>query len=300
MSVRVKCYSCNKEFKVKPYRAKTTKNICCSRECSNKMRTIEFSGNKNHQHGLRGSLNPGHKSDIYVSNYGYLLIRSLLHPYANCDGFVFMHRLIMEQHFREIEDYSYLTRVDGYPDWYLSKDVVVHHKDENKLNNSIDNLEVMSLTQHCKQHNNLYTFTEKGKVLKTTRTWRVLTKKHALDAGLDIAANKTGVIKARNSKLVSTGLHIEVPFGHVGLIWSRSGLAVKHGVEVGAGCIDSGFTGEIIVLLYNHSEQEFKYNKGDRIAQLLTIPINLNYYEEVDKLNKTDRGFKGFGSTGVK
>ena len=82
------------------------------------------------------------------------------------------------------------------------------------------------------------------------------------------------------------------------MLWSRSGLSVKYRLEVGAGCIDSGYTGEVKVHLYNHSDEDYKVNIGDKIAQLLTIPVNLNMYKKVQFLEDSDRGEKGFGSSG--
>jgi dUTP pyrophosphatase len=125
-----------------------------------------------------------------------------------------------------------------------------------------------------------------------------LTKQNGLDAGLDIKCSEECVILPGDSKLVSTGLYLQVPTGFVGLIWSRSGLSVKHKIEVGAGCIDSTYRGEIKVHLYNFGKTEFKIQKGDRIAQLLTIPVLLNIYLFTDELEPTDRAEKGFGSSG--
>ena len=124
-----------------------------------------------------------------------------------------------------------------------------------------------------------------------------LCKKHRADAGLDIAANEALVIPAGESRLVQTGIRLEIPEGFVGLLWSRSGMAAKFGIECGAGCIDASYRGEVHVLLRNHSNVEFKVNKGDRIAQLLTVPVDLGFYEKVKELSETDRGAGGFGST---
>lgn len=130
-----------------------------------------------------------------------------------------------------------------------------------------------------------------------------LSKKHDNDAGLDVTSNCDITILAGFSKLVSTGLFISVPDGHVGMLKSRSGLSVKHKIEVGAGIIDCGYSGEVKVHLYNHSGDNYIIKKGDRIAQLLTIPINLSRYElapEIDttSVNIDSRGINGFGSTG--
>ena len=126
-----------------------------------------------------------------------------------------------------------------------------------------------------------------------------LTKQHETDAGLDICASEDTIIWAGEREVVSTGLHISIPDGMVGLIWSRSGLSAKHGIEVGAGCIDSGYRGEVKVVLYNHSNEAFTIKAGDRIAQLLTIPVYLSHYGKVELLEDAPRGDNGFGSSGV-
>lgn len=128
-----------------------------------------------------------------------------------------------------------------------------------------------------------------------------LYKANDLDAGQDIFANESVIIEARSSKLISTNLYISIPQGHVGLIWPRSGLSVKHKIEVGAGCIDIGYTGEVKVHLYNLSDTAYSVKNGDKIAQLLTIPINLLQYKQVDDFTsiESSRNNNGFGSTGI-
>ncbi len=125
-----------------------------------------------------------------------------------------------------------------------------------------------------------------------------LTKKRQADAGLDIASNETITINPHSRATIKTGLYLEIPFGFVGLLWSRSGLSAKHGIEVGAGCIDSEYRGEVKVVLYNHSDTLYTVKEGDRIAQLLTMPVNLSEYEKVDKLTETSRSSTGFGDSG--
>ena len=128
-----------------------------------------------------------------------------------------------------------------------------------------------------------------------------LFKKHATDAGFDVKSNELVTIPAQSSAIISTGLHIKLPLGSVGLLWSRSGLSVNHKIEVGAGCIDYGYEGEVKVHLYNHSNTDYTVMKGDRIAQLLVIPIMIPKIEYVDELSPTssERESDGFGSTGI-
>ena len=121
---------------------------------------------------------------------------------------------------------------------------------------------------------------------------------HAGDAGADITASKKVTIPPRERTLVSTGVRLEIPEGHVGLIWPRSGLAVKKGIDCGAGVIDSRYRGEVKVLLFNHSDDEFQIEPGDRIAQILIQKVERVEFHPVNQLNETTRNEAGFGSTG--
>jgi dUTP pyrophosphatase len=121
---------------------------------------------------------------------------------------------------------------------------------------------------------------------------------HACDAGADITASEKVTILPRERTLISTGVRLEIPEGHVGLIWPRSGLAVKKGIDCGAGVIDSNYRGEIKVLLFNHSDNEFLIKPGDRIAQILFQKVERVEFQSVNQLNETPRNDAGFGSTG--
>ena len=121
---------------------------------------------------------------------------------------------------------------------------------------------------------------------------------HPGDAGADLKASESSIVPARGKALVPTGLCIELPEGHVGLIWPRSGLAVKHSIDCGAGVVDAKYRGEIKVLLFNHSDKNFTIEPGDRIAQLLVQKVeNINFLP-VESLGETERNEGGFGSTG--
>lgn len=121
---------------------------------------------------------------------------------------------------------------------------------------------------------------------------------HDGDAGADITASEKTIIPAREKSLVPTGIRLEIPEGHVGLIWPRSGLAVKKGIDCGAGVIDSHYRGEVKVLLFNHSDNEFHIEPGDRIAQILIQKVERVQFIPADELSETARSEGGFGSTG--
>ena len=121
---------------------------------------------------------------------------------------------------------------------------------------------------------------------------------HPGDAGADLKASERSKVPAQSKCLVSTGLRIALPEGHVGLVWPRSGLAVKYSIDCGAGVIDAQYRGEIKVLLFNHSDEDFLIEPGDRIAQLLIQKVESIQFHPVDNLDNTSRNEGGFGSTG--
>ncbi len=123
------------------------------------------------------------------------------------------------------------------------------------------------------------------------------TRAHEDDAGLDLYAKETQVIYAKGSAVFDTGVHIELPKGTVGMLKSKSGLNVKHGLT-SEGVIDVGYTGSICVKLYNNSADKYIVGKGDKISQLVIMPILTPTLELVDDLEATERGNGGFGSTG--
>ena len=117
------------------------------------------------------------------------------------------------------------------------------------------------------------------------------------------AAEETAVIIAPGeTKLVHTGLAMEIPEGYAGLIYARSGLATKRGLAPAnkVGVVDADYRGEVMVALHNHSNVPQTVESGERIAQLVVAPFLKAEYEEADELSSTVRGVGGFGSTGSK
>ncbi|AQZ13265.1 DUT1 (YBR252W) [Zygosaccharomyces parabailii] len=125
------------------------------------------------------------------------------------------------------------------------------------------------------------------------------TKGSLAAAGYDIYASQPTVIPARGQGLVPTDVSFTVPEGTYGRIAPRSGLAVKHGIQTGAGVVDRDYTGEVKVVLFNHSDRDFQVNQGDRVAQLILERIvDDAKVVVVESLEETARGHGGFGSTG--
>ncbi len=117
-------------------------------------------------------------------------------------------------------------------------------------------------------------------------------------AGADLRAAEEVTIPSGGWAAVGTGLRLSIPEGHAGLVWPRSGLALRHGIDTLAGVIDSDYRGEVRVVLANHGPQPFSVRPGDRIAQLLVQRVEPARFELVDRLDETERGAGGFGSTG--
>jgi dUTP pyrophosphatase len=121
------------------------------------------------------------------------------------------------------------------------------------------------------------------------------------DAGLDLVAAATVTLPPLGRQLVPTGLRVAIPAGYAGLVLPRSGLALRAGVTVlnAPGLIDSGYRGEIGVLLVNHGAEPVTIGRGERIAQLVIQPVARASLVEVRELPESRRGGGGFGSTGV-
>lgn len=119
------------------------------------------------------------------------------------------------------------------------------------------------------------------------------------DAGWDLYSTVDATIYAQQRKTVSTGIAIEMPDGLAGLIWPRSGLSVKSGIDVLAGVVDAGYRGEIMVCLLNTGDKPVRINRGDRIAQIIFQEVPLVTMNVQETLGSSQRGDNGFGSSGT-
>lgn len=125
----------------------------------------------------------------------------------------------------------------------------------------------------------------------------------ACAAGADLYSCEGEIVfAAGETKLVHTGIAMEIPDGYVGLVYARSGIALKRGLAPAnkVGVVDSDYRGEIMVAIHNHSSVEQKIDAGERIAQIVIAPYVTASFAEVDELGDTQRGSGGFGSTGSK
>lgn len=123
------------------------------------------------------------------------------------------------------------------------------------------------------------------------------TRAHKDDAGLDLYAPEKAFLFSHESVTIDTGVHIAIPRGCVGFLKSKSGLMVKQNITTD-GTIDAGYTGSIRVKLFNHGDENITIKPGQKIAQLVILPIKRPKLVQVFSLKKTERGPGGFGSTG--
>ena len=124
------------------------------------------------------------------------------------------------------------------------------------------------------------------------------TRAHETDAGLDIRAREGQFVHAKESAIFYTGVHVQLPRGCAGVLISKSGLNVKYDIT-STGLIDEGYTGEIVVKLYNHGGYDYEVKAGDKISQLVIVPVIYERIELVNDLEKgSERGNNGFGSSG--
>jgi len=133
-----------------------------------------------------------------------------------------------------------------------------------------------------------------------TDTAKLPEKAYVTDAGLDLFADEDAIIDPNGSCKVCTGLSLAIPNGWCGIIWDRSGVSTNARCEVVAGVIDSQYRGEIKVAFENNNiDKPVTFKKGDKIAQMLVVPVPLIIIEPSDELDDTARGSGGFGSTGI-
>lgn len=308
------CPICGKNFHCKPFHVKRYKVVCCSMECNKEFRRRKMSGKGNHQYVLKGKLNSSWISDERITNWGYKQLRVLEHPFRTKGDFVFEHRLIAERYLLNKEN---SVKINGC--FYLKPEYAVHHKDFCKLNNSPDNLLVLPKNEHVKLHNylrkiNRWIYLEKevklvekgeitmGKIIfrRVDNKAKIPTKAYPGDAGWDLYSINDYTILPKETVMVDTGLQFQLPENTFGAIYARSGLATKQGLRP-ANCVgvcDAQYSGNYYIPIHNDSNEVQNIHKHDKIAQLIIQPFIPDNLEEVEFFFNTERGEKGFGSSG--
>ena len=138
----------------------------------------------------------------------------------------------------------------------------------------------------------------KLKIKKMNADAKLPAYSHYDDAGFDLFTPENIIIKKGERIGVPTGIAMEIPEGYVGLIWDKSGLAIKNGMKTLGGVIDSTYRGEVLVGMINLSEGDYTFEKGHKVAQMIIQKKEFVDFEEVAELSDTVRGEGGFGSTG--
>lgn len=121
---------------------------------------------------------------------------------------------------------------------------------------------------------------------------------HGWDAGMDLFCIENVTLAPGQVGRIKSGIAVEIPDGFVGLCWDKSGLSMNHSIKVLGGVIDSGFRGELIFGVINLGKEEYVFKKGDKVLQMLIQKVEKMDIVESEELSETDRGEKGFGSTG--
>lgn len=137
------------------------------------------------------------------------------------------------------------------------------------------------------------------KVKKLSPLAKLPQRAHPTDSGADLFVLERTVLPARAITKVHTGIAVELPENTSGIIWGKSSVESK-GIKAMAGLVDAPYRGELIVCMYNLNEQDFVFEAGQKVAQLVVLPTLYPAFEEVSELTDTSRGEGGFGSTGVK
>ena len=123
---------------------------------------------------------------------------------------------------------------------------------------------------------------------------------HIGDAGFDVYVPEKVIVMPGERKTIPLGLALEIPEGHAGLLLDKSGLSHKHGIQSFGGIIDSGYRGEFHAGIMNMSDKPYTFEKGDKIIQMLIMPVTTVEIEEATELSPSNRGDGRFGSTGKK
>lgn len=305
----VECQECGKLFHLKPSAIKRFKTHYCSKDCQNKARKEYMKGEGNHQYGIRGENNASWIGETRKrSCYGYVMVRVKDHPFADKQGWIFEHRLMAEKYLLNDEN---SIEVNGKR--YLNPIYCVHHKNFDRTDNGIENLSVMTNEDHKKLHNKLNPNgrNEKGqfkkmeeaiKIKKVTETAIMPKRQTAGSAGYDLCidSDKPVVIPPHCTVMIQSGIAFEIPKGYFGAIYARSGISTREGIRP-ATCvsvIDSDYRGSVGLPLHNDTDDEKIIKPYERVAQIVFQKALIVDLELVDELEETERGEKGFGSSG--
>ena len=312
-----KCPVCKKEFYIKQFQLSKSKNTCCSLDCSSKLRKITMSGENNHQYGLTGDKNSSFK-EYRNERHGYYNLYEPDHPFCDDDGRILEHRLMAEKFLLENK---FSIDIDGKK--YLSPDFVVHHKDQNKKNNNIENLQILTKSQHTSIHNFLDNNNMKVKKFSSDLPdFKMLEKGDWIDMYVNRATNcdnNINIIEEHQNRriddlegndflhfqsgdviIVGFGVSIELPKNCEAEIRPRSSTFKNTGLLLtnSVGTIDESYKGdndEWQGMFY--ATRDGRISRFDRLVQFkISEKMIKPKVKYVESLNNENRG--GYGSTG--
>ena len=175
---------------------------------------------------------------------------------------------------------------------FSKKQVSIYKKD-------LEHYNTLSKTNHLPYFMYIFNISPQLRFKKLLNSAKTPKKGSLYAAGYDLYSPIETILHPGNRSLIKTGISIDIPNNLYGRIAPRSGLAFKYGINTLAGVIDSDYTGDIGVILYNTGKEAYKINKGDKIAQIIFTKIENNFeFIEINNIKKTDRSNKGYGSTG--
>lgn len=305
------CPICGTKFHKKPSAIKKCKNSYCSKECHRIAKMEYMSGEKNHQYGLKGPKNATWSGQLRrVNKFGYIKLYIPEHPFADEYGWVLEHRVIAEKHLMTAK---HSIEINGKP--YLSPECVVHHRNFDRADNRVENLVIMSKSEHQSLHAGLNTpdRDEYGrfqknefpvKIKKVTDTAKLPTKGSEEAAGYDLYVDSDSAVEIgpHQTVMLQTNIAFQIPRGYYGAVYARSGISTKRGLRP-ATCvsvIDSDYRGSVGVPMHNDSDQAQTIDAYERVAQMVILRAPEVRLVLVDSLEETERGSNGFGSSGVR
>lgn len=309
----VVCTQCGKPFYRKPSMLKAggKQGFFCCHECSSIYKKTLYRGRGNPGYGLKGKLSPSYKGLFIKRKTGKNTTTTWYycpdHPYRNKTNRVKYDRFLVEL-WRHRFDPKAFQKINGM--WYLKPELIVHHKDFNTENFAIDNLEIMDKSEfqsvwakhfHAQKADKIKltkteTITEGNMKIKFKKLHECAVapkQSYPGDAGFDLTAISAEMSPNGQAKY-HTGIAVEIPDGYVGLVFPRSSIYKTETMLTNSvGVIDSGYRGEICAIFTGAN-----YRIGDRIGQLVIMPIPKIEFEEAEELSPSTRGGGGFGSSG--
>lgn len=319
------CANCGKEFHLKPRRKKqnkTNKFFCCQK-CMGEYRSKYLVGENHPNYGKGGANHPlwgGEETERQSSVGKNIMVYKPEHPFAHKDGRIPKYRLLVEQNYN-LYDEKYFVIING--NHYLPPNIAVHHKDFNHENNSIENLEPLTTSEHASVHRKAQSsiYDERGnivasfynlpkhiKILRTSPDNVLPKRAHRFDAAFDMYTQSEVCIPNGRS-IIPMGFKLQLPLNCAAYVKGRSGNDSKgilgidgkrHNADIILGLIDPQFIGEVGLIINNHENETFTIAKGDRIGQLLFFEIPEIEFVEVEEFEQTERSENGFGSSGLK